>query len=88
MPKIAEFKSKRVSRLAMIFQRQIFSVLDSPSLAIQTKIMAPTLVGAVVFHFLQRPMLGKIFNASSDYAFYEQCAEKIANLFLHRWGEG
>jgi AcrR family transcriptional regulator len=84
VPEIADFKAERVKNIAAVFQHKLLPALEGRlPRPIRIEIVGPAVIGMLISHFMLRPVLESAFNTSFDEAFYDQYAEKMADLFFY-----
>lgn len=83
---VPEFADYKANRIKTMLGRLLGEVL--PLAAAQSprefvpEMMAPALMGMIVFHFLMRPVLQGLFETAFDDSFYDAYPDRIADLFL------
>jgi AcrR family transcriptional regulator len=84
MPEIVEIKANLVKRLVAIYTTKLLPILpDRIRNRIRPEIAGPSMMGAIAFHFLMRPVVERVFGLEFDDAFYDGYAEEMADLILY-----
>jgi AcrR family transcriptional regulator len=84
MPEFADYKAQRIRDLIAPFILELMEQGQplSPR-PINPLVVGPTLLGALLFHFMMRPVLEKIFDFEFDDAYYELTVDQQADMILY-----
>jgi len=83
-PEIVEFKAEALSRLVGIYLTKLLPTFpESVRNRIRPEIAGPSMLGAIAFHFLMRPVVERVFSVTFDDKFYEGYADELADLILY-----
>ena len=83
-PEIVEFKAEAISRLVDIYLTKLLPTFpESVRNRIRPEIAGPSMMGAISFHFLMRPVVERVFQVEFDDKFYEGYADELADLILY-----
>ena len=83
-PEIVEFKAEAIGRLVTIYLTKVLPTFpDSVRARIRPEIAGPSMMGAIVFHSLMRPVVERVFDVEFDDKFYEGYADELADLILY-----
>lgn len=83
-PEIVQFKAEAISRLVNIFLNKVLPTFpESVRNRIRPEIAGPSMMGAIAFHFLMRPVVERVFQVEFDDKFYDGYADELADLILY-----
>ncbi len=84
VPEYADYKAERIRALMNpLFQELMAAAQPRSPRPINPLVIGPTLLGALLFHFLMRPVLEKVFDTEFDDAFYELTTDQQADMILY-----
>jgi len=84
LPEIADVKAQNLGRMLPAVFGKIIPELEKLGVTeFRPEIVGPSLIGGVLFHFLMKPVLGKVLDVKFDDAFYEEYPEYLSQVFLY-----
>lgn len=84
LPELAEYKAQHFREgLFPWLYPVMMELAQRSSRPIPIEIVGPAMGSMVVFHFMVRPVVERLFRMEFDDAFYERFPDEIANLFLY-----
>jgi len=84
LPDIAEYKAERIRRnLQLVVGTVLPAAQRLAPRPLDPAVIGPAIVGVTSFHFLMRPVIERVFGTEFDDAFYEQFADRVADIVLY-----
>jgi len=84
IPGIVDFKAERVMKIVGVFASELLAGLpEHLRRRIRPEVHGPAVMGALVSHFLVRPVIENVFDQELDDSFYESFADELADMVLY-----